>query len=119
MERVPSSFLISFQIKIFFENPSTNGWDLACDTHTDTQTHRRTESATGTPSLLDFCDHRLAPLRYTPRNEVSCHFTRYANNVRYWSSAYTNISTNQITAKSIKKWWNLAKSKVLVSYLID
>ena len=40
MERVPSSFLISFQIKKNFENPSTNGWDLACG-HTHTQTDAR------------------------------------------------------------------------------
>ena len=88
MERVPSSFLISFQIK---KNLKSIHKRLRSGMRTHTQTHRRTESATGTPSLLDFCDHRLAPLRYTPRNEVSCHFTRYANNVRYWSSAYTNI----------------------------
>ena len=37
MERVPSSFLISFQI---FENPSTNGWDLACG-HTHSPTFGR------------------------------------------------------------------------------
>ena len=52
---------------------------------TDRQTDGRTESATRTPSLLDFCDHRLAPLRYTPQNEVSCHFTRYASDKYLWA----------------------------------